>query len=420
MTFTWGQLHVGDTVRGADQRAWEVVEREPGFTWAVAGEQGRFRLRLGDREVRVEQDLNKPVDLVQRADHSDEERAVGVLLDKGLDVQIVQEQLMAPAPRTEPNFDRWGRYLLPHPDTGVEKPWTRATTAAKTLADEYYLTLWKLRKVAKGISVRPDLIAAAAAGDPDQDKSTFNDIAKQAMDAAEAKAGANFGNAFHRFAERLDGGEPLEALKAPSPLDADLRAYQELLKVNQLRVISMEKIVVIPELGLGGKYDRIYSQPAGPSKSKPLTVGDLKSGKSVDWSWMEIVIQQAIYANATHVWDMATETYSPMPEVDKNRGLIIHAPIGKAHPLLYGIPIQKGWTWVQLALKVREIRNEAKRKGFAWLIQPEPGDLLLHNVSRAQGQRELARLWELYHPQGLWSEEVNTAAQARMAEINSQ
>jgi len=68
--------------------------------------------------------------------------------------------------RVEPSRDHYGRYLLPDPATGEERAWTRATTWARTLSDMTGLHKWECRMVARGITLRPDLYALAAAAPP--------------------------------------------------------------------------------------------------------------------------------------------------------------------------------------------------------------------------------------------------------------
>lgn len=417
----WGKVHVGDQVRVKDQRAWTVVGREEGPSWIVNGEYGWFRLTLDGHEVKIAKPLNEPVELVHRADHSATAGVVDTFLQQGIELQIVREGRMEPsqpAPRKEEKRDRWGRYLLPDPQTGEEYAWTRVSTVARTLADEWNLTQHEKRMVAKGVAMRSDLIAGAAAADPESDKSTLDKIAQQAKDHAGGQKGSNFGTALHSFAQRLDQGEALDALGAQPPLDADLKAYAELLRAKKLIPQHMERIVVLPELKVAGKFDRIVGQPPGQAKAAPLSILDLKSGKTVEYSWLEIVIQQALYSRAALMWNQDTDTYEEMPLVDQDRGLVIHMPVGRASPQLYAVNLMKGWEWAQLAMKVRAARSEAK-KGVAWLVEPSPAELALHNVSRAASQQELADLWEKYQPKGLWTEEVHEAAQERFGFIRN-
>lgn len=426
---SWGKVHVGDTVRGADQRAWEVVGRCVAETWALSGQRGAFLLRRGERTVSIKRALSAPVDMISRADHTAEAGAIAALIETGIRFDVLEEHVTQQAPAdpfsgaapaaadAKIKRDQWGRYLLPDPETGKERAWTRASTVARTLADEYNLARWGERMVAKGVAIRPDLTAGAAAAHPDRDKSTLDGIAKQAKDAAAASSGANFGTALHSFTERYDRGESLATLAAPAPLDADLRAYAEAMRTHGLKPRHIERVVVCPELGVAGKFDRLVGQPPGATKADELAVLDLKTAKSVDYSWLEMSIQLAMYANATWIWDPATGTYEPMPAVDQARALVLHLPVGKATAHLYGLNIAKGWEYAQIAIAVRAARSSAKQ--LAWLVEPDPEALLLHRVARAVDRAELGALWEHHAPAGEWTETVHAAAGLRLAEIEA-
>ena len=272
--------------------------------------------------------------------------------------------------------------------------------------------------VAKGIELRPDLIASAVAADPNTDKSTLDEIAEKAMERAGSSTGAMLGTALHSFVQRLDRGEPAASLGAPAPLDRDLATYLATLRDHGLRTSSewTERVVVCPELGIAGRLDRLVGQRPGMTHAAPLAVLDLKTGKDLSYAWLEIAIQLAIYARAPLACNPTTGAYEPMPaDIDRDRALVLHLPVGKGAGQVYGVDIAKGWAAAQLAMAVRAARTEAK--SLAWLVQPTPTQLALHSVSRAGSQQELAELWERLHPRGLWTEEVHVAAQLRMQEI---
>lgn len=424
---TWGAVHTGDTVRGADQRTWTVTAvRRATTPWLISGKTDvTTTLRRDDRQVTTVRASGAPVELVSRADHSDTAVAFAALMNSGLKPQLLEECMADPFTAPTPaalnplRRDRFGRYLLPDPETGKERAWTRATTVARTLADEYHLTLWKMRMVAKGVALRSDLIAGAAAADPDGDKGTLDKIAEQAMERAGAGSGANLGTALHSFAHRLGKGESMASLGAPAPLDRDLVEYVEMLKRHRLRIRPewSERVVVLPELGIAGTFDNIVEQPVGVTKSAPLSIADLKTAKSVDLAMLEIAIQLGIYAHAPLMWNPQTRVYEPMPVVDQDRALVLHLPVGKAHGQVYGVNITEGWEYAQLAMRVREARSRGR--GMGWLVDPEPVDLALHRISKAASRADLAQLWEHLHPQGLWTEEVNAAATARMTELQA-
>lgn len=324
-----------------------------------------------------------------------------------------------PAGFIEVKRDRWGRYVLPHPETGVEQPWVRASTLARCLADEYHLNGWKMRQVARGVSLNKDLIAGVVAADP-EDKGTLDKLVGKAMERAESSSGANLGTALHSFTHRLDRGEPIASLRAPAPLDADLVEYLATLKRYGLGIVPdlIERIVVCPELGVAGTFDRIVTQHPGYASGCRLSVLDLKTGKSVEHGFLEMAIQQAIYNHATHMWNPITQSYVPMPPpsvLDRDRALILHLPVGQAHGDLYGVNTIEGFEAARVAEQVRQYRNAGK--GYGWLVNPADHEsLLVHRVSTADGS-ELSRLWEKHYPLGEWTPAVAQAAEARVARL---
>lgn len=253
-------------------------------------------------------------------------------------------------------FDRYGRYLIPHPVTGKRTAWTRATTYAKSISDTYALGQWMLRMAVKGVATRPDLYALAAST-PIDDKDALNRIAEDAKEAAAAKAGANLGTALHAFTEQIDrGGTPI----VPEPWARDIAAYKAMLSAHGIRIDPglIERKVVVPDIGVAGTLDRVVDRGG-------LKIGDLKTGKDLSFGWLEIAIQLAIYSRATHIWDPTTRAFSPMPAVDQDIALVFHLPVGKATATLYEVDIAAGWEATRLCGQVRDWR---KRKDLARVV----------------------------------------------------
>lgn len=304
-------------------------------------------------------------------------------------------------------FDRWGRYKIPHPVTGKPAAWTRATTYAKSIADTFALTKWQMRMAVKGLASRADLYALAAST-PVDDRDRLDKIAEDAKEAAAASAGANSGTALHAFTEQLDRGEQP---KVPAPWDADVRAYQATLAGHGVGVGReyIECKTVIPALGVAGTFDRINTYRGG------LIIGDLKTGKNLEYGWLEIAIQLALYSRGTHIWDPRTRTFRPMPAVDQNIALVYHLPAGQARCDIYEVDIAAGWEAAQLCGEVREWR---KRKGLARQLQtPVPGlvttDDLAYLIDTATTVAELERLWTVSTAHGRWTPGHTLAARAR-------
>jgi hypothetical protein len=251
---------------------------------------------------------------------------------------------------TEPRRDRWGRYLLPDPATGEERAWTRATTLANTLSDPWGLVDWKLRMAVKGVATRDDLRALASALPLDTGKKQLNEVAQDAIEYAGGSSGRNMGTALHEWTAQSDRGE---APEVPSPWDRDLEAYHAALSVYGVRVSvgMVEQIVCLPDLGVAGTFDRIIVWP--PS----WHIADVKTAASLDYSWLEIAVQEALYANAEYLWDADAEAWEPMPPIDRTQGLVMHLPVGQARCDLYWVDLEIGWAAVTLAVDVREWRN---------------------------------------------------------------
>lgn len=319
-------------------------------------------------------------------------------------------------PRPEPKRDRYGRYLLPHPDGGNELPWTRATTFAKSISDTFGLTKWELRMAVKGVASRSDLYALAAAT-PIEDKAKLDRIAADAKEVAAASSGANLGSALHGFTERLDRGEQVDV---PAPWLADVRAYHAALTAAGVRILPhlIERIVVVPDLKVAGTLDRIVD----PSGGDPLRIADVKTGKDLSYGWLEIAIQLALYARATAIWDDTRRTYEPMPVVDLDRALVMHLPVGKAQCDLYTVDIAAGWEAAQVCHAVRQWRN---RKGLAEPLRGDPNPSMRRatraltlntRIDNAATVDDLTNLWAEADAAGQWT----TAHTARAAKKKQQ
>jgi len=95
-------------------------------------------------------------------------------------------------------------------------------------------------------------------------------------------------------------------------------------------------------------------------------IADLKTGKDViRYGMVEIALQLAIYAHATHWYDPATRQLHDMPPVDRGRAIVMHAPVGQGRCQIIEVDIAAGWEAVQLAVAVRDWR---KRKDLAHII----------------------------------------------------
>jgi hypothetical protein len=342
-------------------------------------------------------------------------------------VTVTEEAFALPAKPTPDEGgivrDRWGRYVLPDPETGQERGWTRATTWAKTISDTFKLHQWQERMVAKGLAVRPDLytlVGTIKDDDPDA-KNKLNRICEDAKLAAGSKVGANLGTAIHNYTEQADRG--IEVRGIPSTIANDIASYSEALRAHGLATKPeyIERVILNTKLGVAGRLDRIMwnTMPIG-RWDEPGTyfIGDVKTAANIGYSWLEVAIQLAIYANADYFWNIETKTYEPMPKLDLSEAIVMHVPVQQGYTDLYRVDIEMGWTYAKLAGLVREARADkrlASRLGQTIMAKPivaavqddrRPELDIRARIDQATCIEDLSDIWGYAEPRGLWSPEL--------------
>lgn len=423
---SWGSLHAGDTVTGADGRGYLVQTIERTGVWVGAG-QPEVKVTLapaGDpwpanaEMITVRRSAAELAIIAERGDTSEAAAALAAELPitqetivqpstvdvpgapsaatptpdggngesasiTGSGALPAPDQFSAPATppasvtRKEPPFGKYRWYKLPHPITGdVEALWPRVSTIIKTHADGEGLVDWKIRMAMKGLSVSPDLIAMVASLDIENDKGKFREAAEQANNRAASKSGANFGTAVDRFTERLDGGETIVSMGVPEGLRGDVEAYARTLREHGLEVLPQytQRTTVNVTHEYAGTWDRVVRRVSDGAlfmldvkRTKP----DAKTGQVSDYSWLEHVSQLGAYVNGEHMCSLDFTEYEPMPEVDKAKGLILHIVPGAGRGELYGVRLERGWHNFVRSIETRRDRSEAK-SGWSWLIERKP------------------------------------------------
>jgi hypothetical protein len=273
---------------------------------------------------------------------------------------------LAPDPGVESDsgYVKNDRYYLPNPD-GSKKPLicTRATTWAKTVSDNFTLNQWGLRMALKGVALAPSIVAKVAVVmneqlPPGEEKARLQPLAEDAKSIASAREPAEQGTAIHALAEQVDSGK-LTMMVIPEPWDLDLAAYQQVMAKGGLRPIPdlIERIVLCRKYQVAGKFDRILKGKRCPICHRTRYIGDLKTGRDLQYGWNEISVQLGIYANSNLILDYETNTFSAMPGVCKHTGYVMHVPVGQGIATLYTVNIKAGWYGSELTRKVRDWRN---------------------------------------------------------------
>lgn len=247
---------------------------------------------------------------------------------------------------TGPPRDRWGRYLIPHPETGKPTGFTRATTIAKTLEDPTNLTAWAKRMAAIGTAQKPSIAAGILASLDDRKR--LNELVEQAIEAAGGTERRELGTALHRIIELVDLGETTAAdnVMFANEIGAYLAARQQW----ELTPVHTEVILLNFPLGIAGTADRIYLDRSGQ-----LVIGDLKTGGYL--SWLSFAMQMAIYATSTHMFDPVAGTVTEAPQIRQDHALIVHLPAGENLCDIYPVSVPIGYDAVLMALEVRRIRK---------------------------------------------------------------
>lgn len=335
--------------------------------------------------------------------------------------------------------DRWGRPLISPPDGGEAVAYQRVTTFVKVLEDTFHLSRWQQRMVALGMANRRDLILAATAiTNPDNamQKRNLNDIAQSAIEAAKGKAAATTGTALHSFTERIDRGE--DTSNVPEEFVADLAAYAEIIK--PFEILAIEGFCVIDSLRVGGSYDRILAFTAegldgyaaahtGARLAYPdgvevlagdAVIGDLKTGKSVDFGGGAIAMQLGTYANAVD-YSHALGTRSPLAgNPSKKWAIVIHLPAGKGHATLVWFDVEAGFNIARdVATQVHAWRKR-KDLSFAFVMSttaPTSTLSIPEQIAEAPSPAAVRALYARHL--SLWTPGLTSLAAARVKALEA-
>lgn len=245
--------------------------------------------------------------------------------------------------------DRWDRPILPHPTSGIEEPYTRASTLSNAIDNTYDLERWKQRRLVVGLSQRADLIAKVQSK-PD-DKDNLNSVVQTAMEIAGTTAGANLGTAIHTFCELMDKGQSLPKEVEPR-IKASVSAYRFQLRDFKLNIVAIEEFVGTQAVMSAGTFDRILETPNGE-----CFIADIKTGFNAPDYAHSTAIQMAVYSrgreySADKGWGFR------LPEdlgVNQHRAILIHLPaIGEPICRLYWVDIDSGWKMARISYRVRQ------------------------------------------------------------------
>jgi hypothetical protein len=215
-----------------------------------------------------------------------------------------------------------------------------------------------------GVASSPALAAGVAA--KKGIKEGRKDLRDQAIMLGRGDEAADLGTALHAMSHRL---ETEEGFMAPEPFAADLAAYLMMLDAAGLKSRWIEVHVCSDRWRGAGTTDRIYETtrelrlPDG-SLVPPGTmfIGDLKTGKSLEYSLPGFCIQLAIYCDGCF-YDVETNERSEFPpSLHTGWGVLVHLPVGAAKCELMWADLSVGREGAAI---VQQVRKWRKREDFA-------------------------------------------------------
>lgn len=308
-------------------------------------------------------------------------------------------------------------YLVRDPATGdfrrykngKPRGFTRCTTFNKAATDQNALNAWGKRNVVIGASMRPDLVDKAHGMTHRTDRDSLDDLVSQLETAAGAKVAASIGTSIHELTERYDGGV-LKMGDVPRRHREAVRMYAAALKEHRLIPVQglIERTTFVADFGgIVGTWDRVYlHEPSGVH-----IIGDVKTGKTLEYGMDEIETQEAVYArgfNTSGAYDWNTDTWerplipgtTERLRVSEEFGVVIHLPVDGDDAgtcQVVGADLVAGWRHAELCHRVREERAaRPKPRPFdpSKLRGPEASDTYWDELfARASSKEELSELY---------------------------
>src|SRR6478735_11806076 len=254
--------------------------------------------------------------------------------------------------------------------------YSRPSGYGKCLDDENALFNWKMDKAMRGVALSPALQAQVAAVD-EKDKVSKKALRDEALNKGAANEAADMGTALHAMTARME--DPDDDWEIPEQFAGDLDAYYNTLQVYGLVSEMVEVPMVNDEWRAAGTADRLYrltrdlEAPDGSIlEAGTLVLGDIKTGKSLDFSPPGYCVQMAIYATG-QLYDVVAEKRLPTPPINQLWTLLVHLPVGKSDWQLLWLSIEVGNMGAYLSHEVRKWRNHWKaRNEFGYDCYPVP------------------------------------------------
>jgi hypothetical protein len=126
------------------------------------------------------------------------------------------------------------------------------------------------------------------------------------------------------------------------------------LSRHGLTVVLCERLVVHPELGAAGRFDRLY-QEAGES----FVIGDVKTSGHLEMGAHEFAVQLAVYQGASHMRRKDTDGWHEMrgSNIRDDYAIVVHVDRETGAVSLYRVDLLIGRHGANLAEQIRGWRK---------------------------------------------------------------
>lgn len=306
-----------------------------------------------------------------------------------------------------------GRYKLPDPDTGRDTLFTRVTTGAHALEDTSSLDRWKMGNVVLGLKDQPELLDSLDLfADPADVRKNVRRVADKASQVAGADQASELGTAIHAWTEAVER-DGVAVDDVPGKFRPYIEAYLHTLSAAGVSTVPdmVERIVYSSTTGWVGTLDRIYQLADGTQ-----VIGDVKTSKTLDFSYLSFATQLACYATADYMLSLDGTQWEPMPAVGDVYGVIAHVPSNQpGHCELVTMDLRVGMQALELAYAVIQARRVSKVDVVNTWELPRPMDYaaLRAKVLECTTAPQLAQLWEDH--QDIWTDDLTQLGYSRLS-----
>lgn len=275
--------------------------------------------------------------------------------------------------------DQYGRYLI------EGEPHTRVSTILDELDNKAALGPWHAAMAIGGLIADIEMMAEAREvwaqhdGNPWYSSPAGKQAAKALVERAAKRGGskkaADDGHNVHALSAIADAGGTPQCPSAHHELWLEGYVNGLIRAGITIDPAHIEQIVVLDEITAAGMFDRGRCHVPGFDQA---LLGDLKSGGTLEWSQHTIPMQVGAYTHADAIVvqgaavDGSEDRRLPMPDVSRDRALIIHAPFERPGEVnLHIVDAAAGWEAFKIAAAARRWHQGP---GGAW--EPLPGELV--------------------------------------------